>query len=262
MIHPLSVAEVPHSPVEPIQVQSIHPTCTCVGTTRIIPSVFTNWEPNRRNNNKRQRKSLIRPKRSGNMGNQIAAPMPFQASITVSKKFRFSVPTATTGFVLNSRDVSAFLTIVLGAVGSTSTSASALIDRFKIRRIEVFGPMSQTLAPVTVRLEYLNSSGTQAFSANSKLYSDTSMSSVSAAHLVTAPDPDSLVAKWISGTSTQVELVRFILPANSIVDITIDLVLNDGAQPVGVVLSPAADGGTVGTHPPTGWVSLGLPNLS
>lgn len=216
---------------------------------------------NNRSNRGQRRARNSRRNRNRNRGNAIAAPAPFQASITFSKKFRFSVPSATTGVTITSQDIAMFLCMP-GLVLEASTRVYALIDRFKVRMVEVYGPMGASLAPVTVKVEYLTGTPfTSGISSSSKLYSDTSMSSVSAAHLKVAPEIESLASKYTSIQSA-VELVRFQLPANSIVDFTLDVVLNDGGVPYYRDLVTVSETGRIYTAPPTGWVSLGLPSLA
>jgi hypothetical protein len=120
--------------------------------------------------------------------------------------------------------------------------------------------MAQNLAPVTVKLEFLgyNPATLDGFSGASRLYSDTSMTSAAAAHLRVAPDEESLASKWL--TASTVSLIRFSYPANAVIDIVLDLVLNDGTASSPATVSSGAVG-SIGTVPPSGWVSLGLPSL-
>jgi hypothetical protein len=190
----------------------------------------------------------------------VPHPEPFQASITFSKKFRFQIASAGTRAWVPA-DVIYFLSLVGTANGASTLVAFPLIDRFRIVQIELFGPMTATLAPVTVKLEY-SSAGSAQFNSASKLYSDTSMSSSSAAHIKAAPEPDSVAAMWLGNTNTQT-LFNTTLPINGIMDITLEIVLNDGGTP-GPVSGTAPSGGaigTVGTQAPAGYTSLGLPNL-
>lgn len=206
--------------------------------------------------NRLRRVSNNRRSQSGGRANAIVAPAPFQASLTFSKKFRFSVADPTS-ITLNSVQIVQFISLPKTPIPASGTVA--LIDRFKIRKVEIFGPMAQDLVPVTVKLEYLSQSA--GFTTSSKLYSDTSMSSAGAAHLNVAPEPESLASKWVS-YATSVDLVRLTVPAQAIVDITLDIVLNDGG-PMYQNTAPVQAGTSqsIGTRPPTGWSSLGLPNI-
>lgn len=189
----------------------------------------------------------------------IPHPEAFQASITFSKKFRFQF---TAGGVFDFTPVIMrnFLSISGYQVSSANASTYPLIDRFRIVQVELFGPMTASLVPVTVKLEYVSAGGSQLNSA-SKLYSDTSMSSSAAAHVKAVPEPESIAAMWIGTLNTQT-LYTTTLPANGIMDVTLEIVLNDGGVPAptsGII--PTAAAGTVGTVPPSGWISLGLPSL-
>ncbi len=174
------------------------------------------------------------------------------ASITVSKRFRFSFA-AGGAITINNTRIGSFLSLAVG------TNAYPLIDRFRIRRVELFGPMTTQLVPVTVKLEF-TASPTNAFDSSTKLYSDTSMSSVSAAHLSVKPEEESIASKWVRvDSSSPLTLFIATLPANGIMDISMDVVLNDGStppNPVGITSTPTS--GTIGTVPPPGAVSLGL----
>lgn len=196
----------------------------------------------------------LRTKR--NIGQVVAAPLPFQATISLTKRFRFTTGGTGGSLSLSPLDLMGFLCIPAG-VPNFSWS---LMDRVRVRSVEMFGPMAQNLQPVTVKLEYLGSQATAGLAGSSRLYSDTSMTSAASAHLHQAPDEHSLASMWLA-SSTSLEVVRLTYPANTVIDVVLDIVLNDGGSAVSIPTTIAPANGTIGTHAPTGssWVSLGLP---
>jgi len=180
-------------------------------------------------------------------------PEAFQASVSFFKRFRIQFASAGTT-VFTNQDMGRLLSVVL-----TPTDAIPLVDRFRIQRIEVFGPMSSTLVPVTVKLEYLGSTGS--VTGTTKLYSDTSMSSVAAAYLNVRPDPNSGPGMWNLGGPNTTNMVSITYPAATIIDIVLEVTLNDGAVVTTPFVVAGGVAGQLGTKCPTGASSLGLPNL-
>jgi hypothetical protein len=187
---------------------------------------------------------------------QFPQPEAFTASVSFTKRFRIQYPTGgPTTVIFSNVDLAKLLSVCLDV-----TTAVSLVDRFRINRVEVFGPMSSALTPVTVKLEFLGS--TQSFSGNTKLYSDTSMSSVSAAYLNVRPDPNSASGMWTT-TSASVSQDMFAVTyvPGSIIDIVLEVTLNDGVVGNLPFVVSGQTAGKIGTKCPTGASSLGLPNL-
>ncbi len=164
-------------------------------------------------------------------------PPQFTPTFVVKKKLRFQAASAGT-FVLQ--------TISLGdlwCVAATATSAYQLASHCRLRKIEVWGPMSSSLVPVSVVLDWTGGSA-GAFGKSNRV-SDTSMSSMSPAHIISKPPPGSQIAQWQDSTSGN-ELCRLTVPSGAVIDVTIDMALRDNAAVSAVVAAVA--GATVGAN--------------
>ncbi len=191
---------------------------------------------------RRQRQRSDRRKR-------IAAPPALDATVVCTKRFRFQAQSAGLNFAVTAADICQFLSLV-----DTTTSAYALIDRFKIERVELYGPMPESLAPVTVSLEYAPSAS--GFASPTKKYSDTSMSASCAAYISEKPEPMSLASQWVNASVGNMFIVN--CPVNTIMDIIITFCLNDGNASGSYVVSSTLVG-YIGTpdlstvFDPVGW---------
>lgn len=188
------------------------------------------------------------------------APKQFQATVSVLKRFRFKVgATAVVNQFISSNQLAAFQSIVLSTV-----SAQPLFTKVRLVSVEIFGPMSATLEPVTVSLEFYDP-GTGIFSNNSKIHTDTSMSSVHCAHIYARPDDDSIASKWTNPTISNSNLFLINCPANTIIDIIMEGVYNDGETPLAAITiaSTVYPNGSIGVVPPLqALTALGLVSLN
>jgi len=91
--------------------------------------------------------------------------------------------------------------------------------------------MSASLTPVTVAIEYLTSGNF--LGQPSKIKSDTSMGATRAAYVQFAPPPKSLLENWVPFNSAA-NLISLSFPANSIVDVEFDFVIQNGETPIAV----------------------------
>ncbi len=164
-------------------------------------------------------------------------PPQFTPTFVVKKKLRFQAASAGT-FVLQTNSLGD-----LWCVAATATSAYQLASHVRLRKIECWGPMASSLVPVTCTLDWTGASaGT--FGKSNRV-SDTSMSSVSPAHIVSRPPPASQLAQWQSSTSGT-ELCRLTVPSGAVIDVTLDMALRDDATASAVIAAVA--GATVGAN--------------
>lgn len=195
---------------------------------------------------------------AGLLSNNHLAPKQFAASITQIKRFRFQFVSAPAGQVLlNAASMGCFQSVVL-----TSTTAQSLFNRVRVVSVELFAPMPDTLAPVTVSLEWISDASN--FSTSSRIYSDTSMTASMCAHLHCVPEPDSFASKWQYVGSSSANIIGITCPINTIVDIVLEFCLNDGETPFAVqtILTTTQPIGSIGVKSPVAsMAALGLPAL-
>jgi hypothetical protein len=149
-------------------------------------------------------------------------PPPFDATIVVAKRFRFSSPAAQ----VRQGYVTADLTQLLG-VAQSAIAGISILGGIRILSLEIWGPMASDLKPVTAAIEYVSlPSATAVVGGPSKIHSDTSMGSMACAHIRAAPPGNCLAGLWVSKVNA--ELFLLTCPANSIVDLSVEFVLANG----------------------------------
>lgn len=151
----------------------------------------------------------------------ISHPPQFTSSFVLKKRLRFQAVAAATATNIRSRDLGD-----LWCVATSAIAASQLASHVRLRKVEMWGPMSSSLAPVTVLIDWIGS--TIGGFGKSNRVSDTSMGSTEPAHLVSRPPPGSQIAQWQLATQNS-PICALTCPAGTIVDIIYDLVvLDDG----------------------------------
>lgn len=165
------------------------------------------------------------------------APPPFSASITFGRTLRFRASSA-----LSSQAITASNLLDLLVMATTTTAVNRIISSIRLDRVEVWGPMASDLVPVTVAVEYNTDSATGLASSN-KLRSDTSMGADHCAHVRYRPPVGTLASFWQGPASSQ-RLFLLTCPTNSIVDIQVVMVVQNGETPVAA--ANAAVAATVG----------------
>ncbi len=160
-----------------------------------------------------------------------AAPQQLTIPVVVGKVFRFKATGASTGSVIKVSDISDLL-----CMAATATSAYALASAIRVTKVEMWGPMDSTLAPVTVSCDF---AGQTAGSVGpSSLKSDTSLGT-RGAHLVAKPPKDSQASLWQPNNSSST-LFTLIFPAGAIVDLHYSFVIQESAGATAVTAAVAA----------------------
>lgn len=163
--------------------------------------------------------------------------------------------TITTGSLLN-----------LLQMATSATTGQALIAALKIRRVSVWGPPAADLVPVTCSLEFNVANIAANIGTRPQIHSDTSVGATRVASVSASPDPRTAAGMWQGRNQTTSASVGayFILngPANSIVDVDLEMVLINGEVPataatgagatVGVIYCRPLDG-PGGTITPLNW---------
>jgi len=173
-----------------------------------------------------------RRRRKGAKGNnptiprdRSLAPPQFQASIQISRVYRFQATTASSADQITATSLCDLLVMAV-----TSTVGYDIARAIKVRKVEMWGPMASNLDPVTVSIEW-NPSGSGPVAGPSNIVSDTSMGATKCAHVVASPPANSASAFWqIAGGATPMMTLAF--PANTIVDVHLSQILFDGETPV------------------------------
>jgi len=162
-------------------------------------------------------------------------PPPFQPNLLVRRKFRFESSAAVTA-PISSTDL--FDLVVMAC---TSTTAFDVYNSVRLRGVEIWGPMASDLKPVTVSVEYF---GSGAVGSPATLFSDTSMGSMMCAHVKTKPPKASAPSLWLDASQSATVVFTVKLPANSIIDVDLDLILQNGtgAVPAGASVAGATAG--------------------
>ncbi len=162
-------------------------------------------------------------------------PPSLNSTITVKHVFRFQATAALSGLTVSQTSLLNLLNVATAA-----TTSTRLFSALRIDKVRIWGPMASDLVPVTVSIEYPIVA--QAFSNAPKLFSDTSMGSGIAAYVEAKPPAGSLASAWLSGIGG-LTLIQLNGPDNSVVDLHVTMVLQNGETPVaGNTLSGATAG--------------------
>jgi len=165
-------------------------------------------------------------------------PGPFDAAITITKKFRFIATAASTGVTITAEQL-----LAMFCVGSGTTTVLSLAIGFRLKKVKVWGPTVAALTPVTVSLQWLSSPAVTSFGGSQKRVSDTSMGSTFPAYITAAPERDTIQAQWL-GTFTGVneqQMFTLAFPANSVVDVSVDYRIT-GSQNLTTTVATAVPG--------------------
>jgi len=160
-------------------------------------------------------------------------PSQLNANIELSHKFRFL---STGAFSGNIQDT--FLLAMCGVVSTTGISAAAIAQSVKLQSVEVWSPVSAQGATATVSLEW--PTGGQNMG---REVSDTSASVSRVAHIKCKPPKNTISSFWNSGAGVNVFSLN--IPTASIVDVTVNYVLNDGNAAPTLVVSVGATAGVL-----------------
>jgi len=178
-----------------------------------------------------------RPTRNGRP--IIPHPGQFQAAFVVTKTMRFQASSALTAAnaTITTTNLLDMLCMAVSAV-----AADRLFVSFKLNSVTLWGPMASNLVPVTTSIEY-HTDATASVGSPNRLKSDTSIGSTTCAYTTFRPPRLSLASFW-QGESATNALFTLTGPVNTIVDINITFVLQNGEPPVAV--ANALVGATVG----------------
>ncbi len=174
----------------------------------------------------------VRPRRKPRVDHYPPQIVP---SLSFGHRFRFQASGATTANI-TVKDLGDLL-----CMATATTTAYQLASAVRIRSVEIWGPPSSSLAPVTVSCEF--SSSTIGMIGPSRIVSDTSVGSARVAHVKAKPPLDSQANLWQLSTSANT-LFTLVLPVGAIVDIKYSLTMRDSSG--FSVVTGTVTGATVG----------------
>jgi len=205
---------------------------------------------------RKKQRSRRSQKISREVGPRVQPPAFTPTVRTKSHKFRFVNAAGTGGSAINRRNL---LNLLL--VATSATSSVRIIEGIRLRLVEMWAnPTALGSAPNTLQIEWIGENSP------STVISDTSMG-VLPAHVRTTPPPSSSNRWWsMSGSLETDQLFSLVLPANTIVDVTVDMRFVEqeaptlGDIPVGATLGQLygnyLDGSTTAVLAPVGYTVL------
>lgn len=183
------------------------------------------------------RRSFKRGTQGVNGSNALPSPPAFTAAIVVRKTFRFQSNAAFTA-----TNVTAVNLLDLLCMADTAVTAYRLASAVRVRRVSLWAPMSSSLAPVTASVEWAGYA-VATVGAPPITKSDTSMG-YRPAYVTDSPPTNSIAGMWQGRASTS-NLMQIAGPINTVIDVDLEFVLQNGEPPLAVANAPA--GATVGT---------------
>jgi hypothetical protein len=167
----------------------------------------------------------------------------FQSTIRFKHHFRFQAASQFTGFGIT-RGFLLNLLVVGDGGGSSTTFASRLFSGIKLNRVEIRCPGAASAAGSDTALLTTSVEWTSSYGPSSE-QSD-SGTPLHPPLLMTSPPPQSLASFWsLTGSNESDVLMLMTVPALSIVDVWLDVVMMDGQTPVTVILTSTTVDGLV-----------------
>ena len=189
------------------------------------------WNP--KNNNRSGARSRVTQNKSPSNPPRLVPTL-----IIKNHRCRFVVNSAGGGTrQIDSKDL-----MDLFCVATAANAATRILDGIKIKSIEMWAANSAGNASNTVQLEFLNQAAA-GIGGPGVVFNDTAIGLNDIAHLKAQPPRNSTAASWITGFSTT-DILEFVLPQGSVVDVIFDLVLCESETASNV--TGAVAGGTVG----------------
>jgi hypothetical protein len=170
-------------------------------------------------------------------------PPQYQAVPNFIQKFRFQASAAVTNVTITTADLMSLL-----VMANTTTTTTALISAFRLKKVYLWASPAADLVPVTASVEFANILANSGFGQKRYVHSDSSVGATRVASVKATPPLGTPAASYQNVTSaTQTTNGCDIIlngPSGMIVDIVIDMVLQNGEAPF---TGPAITGGTAGT---------------
>jgi len=118
---------------------------------------------------------------------------------------------------------------------ANGTANYRILSAFRLKSIEIWGSTGTLGTTTTASVEWLSENGP------STVISDTSVGTAQPLYVRTSPPANSLASFWsVQGNDESTVVMTIIAPANSVIDITYEVVLRDGEA--SVLVTTAATG--------------------
>ncbi len=188
---------------------------------------------------KKQRRANRKATRMAREAQMLSSqPPPRQLVVTISKVFRFVTTNALTGYNIEVQDILGLIGVATSATGVTS-----LFTAGRIKYIEMWAPAAAA-AQVNPDIIWLGANYPEPSRINNAV-----MGSATPSHIKSYPpkDGNADAGNWFVGASSTLQLVRLIVPAAAVVDISVDLKMqNATALNLGNPLTYTSSGLTAG----------------
>jgi hypothetical protein len=187
--------------------------------------------------NKRLQNGVTRRPKSRKSTRNALHPPQLKTAVQCRHVFRFKASSALSAVQIQAHFINDLL-----QVAATTTTSYTIIESFRIRRVEMWGPMASDLVPVTVSLEWADA--VAQLDTNRAIISDTSMGSNQIAHILAVP-PNKTTSSYWQGDSTNPSLILN-GPVNTVVDLEISFTitnnLNGDNNPSAITVAGATVG--------------------
>jgi hypothetical protein len=189
-------------------------------------------------------KSQVKRKMVNAANNRIIPrPVQFEADIRYKKRIRYHTNqnNGVANYALLRSDL---LNTLVMSVSSIAGNNYRILSGIKLASIEIWSPanVGSSGSNATCSVEWTSTYGP------SSIKSDTSMG-VEPAYVHTSPPPNSLASFWSISGSGESDVIAFLtVPFNSVLDIVVDCIVQNGEPPVLVTTSAAGVIGTVYTE--------------
>lgn len=190
------------------------------------------YTPNNKNNNKGSGRARKRPASRDN-------PPPFRATTIFRKKFRFVLEGPAD--IYNVSAITPTMLCRLMVMASSSTVAYSLFRSVRIVDVEIWGIDPNGSGSVDVYIEYPNSPNIGPGGPDLRK-SDTSLGTATPAHVRYPPPRRALAGDWVN--RNDVTILNVSGPKGSVLDVTLDCVMEDTDHVASVTVAGAATGQT------------------
>lgn len=193
---------------------------------------------------KKSSKSKMRRRGMNNevaLRSRIVHPPALSVNLLIRQKIRFQAGAASTGF----NNVNVANICGLTAFSTTSTQLFTVFSAVRVREIEMWGPTTSSLAPVTVAVRY--PAGVFSGISNPEVtHADVSIGSTVPAYVRSKPPKAAIASNWVSADLNST-LFQVLYVLNTIVDLTFEgqLSLSTGGPSVAPFIYSVV-GATVG----------------
>jgi hypothetical protein len=182
----------------------------------------------------------------GSVRGALNTPPRFNATFQVNQKvLRFSAPTAATTNAPDTISTTDLFNLLLVMI--TNSTAAPIIAALRLRRVSMWVCPTTTGVPAYGSIEFALSNTPGNTGVKPTVFSDTSMSSATPAFVTAKPQRGSATATWQNrpgNTPTGGAGFQLIHSAQAIIDVTMDIILQNGETPPSLLSTTPSSGFT------------------